>query len=264
MPYPLTRWFFSSGKYQTVIIIDISTQYIYMDKKIRYFCVLIALLIAALCVLPVSAAVETKPSISTSLSAVYIKAGQPITVMGIATGTVTEGVQVWIFAGNYVNVSIVPVNPSGTFSTTYNTSGLPPAKYYVIVQHPGSDNSLQITSSGYSGQVINKKTNATIFSFTGTGSVTDAAAVTALSNAFSAEGVDDIYAKQVFTILPENETVPTYPGTIAPGSATPATQSGTAAATTVVPAATKSPVAIVTVLAGIALALGAAMYVRKQ
>lgn len=234
-----------------------------MDKKIQYFCVLIALLIAALCVLPVSAAVEEKPSISASLSAVYIKSGQPITVMGIATGTVTEGVQVWIFAGNYVNVSTVMVNPSGTFSNTYNTSGLPPAKYYVIVQHPGNDNSLQITTSGYSGQVINRKTNATIFSFTGTGSVTDAAAVTALSNAFSSEGVDDIYSKQIFTILPENETVPTYPGTIAPGSTTSSTQSGTAAST-VVPAATKSPLAIVTVLAGIVLALGAALYVRKQ
>jgi hypothetical protein len=236
-----------------------------MDKKIRYFCVILALLIGALCVLPVSGATDVKPTISTSLSAVYIKAGQPITVMGIATGTVTEGVQVWIFAGNYVNVSTVMVNPSGTFSTTYNTSGLPPAKYYVIVQHPGSDNTFQITTSGYSGEVINRKTNATVFSFTGTGSITDAAAVTALTNAFSSPGVDDIYAKQVFTILPENETVPTYPGTIAPGSTTSSTQSGTAA-TTVVPAATtvKSPVAFVTVLAAIALALGAALYVRKQ
>ncbi len=113
------------------------------------------------------------------------------------------------------------VNPSGTFSNAYTTTGLAPAKYYVIVQHPGVDNSLQITTKGNTGQVINRKTNATVFSFTGAGNLVDAAAVTALSNAFNAPGVDDIYTKLVFTILPANEAVPTYPGnTPAPGSVT--------------------------------------------
>ena len=267
-----------------------------MQHNTRCICVLLVLqLIFALLVLPVSgitngtaAGSPAKPTISATLSAAYITPGQPIKVMGIATGTVTQGVQVWVFAGNYVNVSIVPVNPSGTFSATYTTTGLPPAKYYVIVQHPGSDNSLQIMTSGYAGQVINRKTNATIFNFTGTGSVHDEAAVTALSDAFNEPGVDDIYTKAVFTILPANETVPTYPGTIVPGldshgcnitagytwcgekqtcirtseetcSAASATQNVTPAATT-----RKSPVEIVTVLAGIVIALGAALYGRKQ
>jgi hypothetical protein len=240
----------------------------HMHKNTRYICGLLALqLIVALLVLPVSAATDAKPTISSSLSAVYLKAGTPLTVMGIATGTVTEGVQIWIFAGNYVNVSTVPVNPSGTFSTTYTTTGLAPAKYYVIVQHPGVDNSLEITKNGNSGQVINRKTNATIFSFTGTGSLSDTAAVTALSNAFNAPGVDDIYTKLVFTILPANEAVPTYPGTPAPGSVTSATQAAASDGTVTAPASTpakKSPVGMVTVIAGITLALGAALYTRKQ
>jgi hypothetical protein len=237
-----------------------------MHMNTRYFCILPAvLLIAALLVLPVSAATDGKPTISASLSAVYLKAGQPLTVMGVATGTVTEGVQVWIFSGNYVNVSTVPVNPSGTFSTFYTTSGLSPAKYYVIVQHPGSDNTLQITTSGNTGQVINRKTNATIFTFTGTGSLNGAAAVTALSNAFGAPDIDDVYTKLVFTILPAGEAVPTYPGiTLAP-SAPSDTQPLTTAATTAVPPATtrKAPVGFITILAGIALACGAVHSFRK-
>ena len=223
------------------------------------------LLLAALLVLPVSAAPDGKPTISASLSAVYLKAGQPLTVMGVATGTVTEGVQIWVFAGNYVNVSTVPVNPSGTFAKTYTTSSLSPAKYYVIVQHPGSDNSLQITTSGTAGQVINRKTNATIFTFTGSGSLTDTAAVTALSSAFEAPGVDDVYTKMVFTIIPAGETVPTYPGNTLAPSATSPSQPVTPGATTLVPTTTakKAPVESITILAGIALACGAIHSCRK-
>jgi len=232
-----------------------------MHMNTRYFCILPAvLLIAALLVLPASAATDGKPTISASLSAVYLKAGQPLTVMGVATGTVTEGVQIWIFSGDYVNVSTVPVNPSGTFAKTYTTSSLSPAKYYVIVQHPGSDNSLQITTSGTAGQVINRKTNATIFTFTGTGSLNGAAAATALSNAFGAPDVDDVYTKLVFTILPATETVPTYPGTTPPAPAITSTQPASAGTATVVPTATtpKAPVQVITILAGIGLIFGAA------
>jgi hypothetical protein len=232
-----------------------------MHKNTRFICGLLALqLIVALLVLPVSAATEGKPTISASMSTVFLKAGEPLTVQGIATGQVTEGVQIWIFAGNYLNVSTAAVNPSGTFSNAYTTTGLAPAKYYVIVQHPGADNSIQVTTKGNTGQVINKKTNATIFSFTGTGNLVDAAAVTALSNAFNADGVDDIYTKLVFTVLPANEAVPTYPGnTPAPGSVT--TGTGAVPGSTTV---AKSPVELVTVIAGITLALGAALYTRKQ
>ena len=102
----------------------------------------------------------------------------------------------------------------------------------MIVQHPGSDNSLQITTGGTPGQVINRKTNATIFTFTGSGSLTDTAAVTALSSAFEAPGVDDVYTKMVFTILPAGETVPTYPGNTLAPSATSPSQPATPGATT--------------------------------
>jgi hypothetical protein len=44
-----------------------------------------------------------------------------------------------VFAGNDVNVSIVPVKADGTYTKTCVTTGLPAATYYVSVQTPGND-----------------------------------------------------------------------------------------------------------------------------
>jgi hypothetical protein len=185
-----------------------------MKSNTRFlFTIVIAILVmAALVVLPVSGVVTPaapvptnsatqakQPFVSATVSAPSINAGQPVTISGTSTGPASE-VQIWIFAGNYVNVTMVPVNSDGKYSKTYATAGLPQATYYVFVQNPGADNKLQITTSGYSGQAVNANTGAVIFNFTGTGSVTDKAAVEALSNALALPGVDDIYTKAQFAI----------------------------------------------------------------
>jgi hypothetical protein len=140
----------------------------------------------------------------------------------------------WIFAGNYVNVTTVPVNADGTFSKTYPTTGLPPATYYVFVQSPGNDGvfDIDLYDAGiYSGQVVNTKTKAMIFNFTGAGSIQDAAASKALSDALNQPGNDDVYTKLTFQL--------TAPAATTMAAETP----GAAPAATAVPAAvpTKSP-----------------------
>jgi len=205
-------------------------------------------LLVLISVIPVSGADATttgvaasKPFISATVSSTAPVVGDDVTISGVATGgNLTDGVQIWIFAGEYINVSTVPVNADGTFSKTYSTTGFPPATYYVIVQSPSTNGQLDIVlqSTGpYAGEVVNVKTGQPIFTFTGTGSLQDADAVTALSNAFNQPGVDDIYTKLTFQLV------------------APAT--GSSSATTVVsPAATtaKSPVSPVTILAGLGIA----------
>ena len=44
------------------------------------------------------AATQAKPSVSATVSAASITAGQPITVSGTAPGDVIPGIQIWIFA----------------------------------------------------------------------------------------------------------------------------------------------------------------------
>jgi hypothetical protein len=211
--------------------------------------VLTLVLLAALLVLPVSGVVASitavsttspaavgatavKPSISATVSSETPSVGDPVTISGVATGgNLTSGVQVWVFAGNYVNVTTVPVNADGTYSKTYATTGLPPAIYYVFVQSPGTDGLFDINLYGadkYSGQVVNTKTKSTVFNFTGVGSVQDAAASQALSDILNLPGQDDVYTKLTFQLTATGVT----PEVAKTAAAVPATTSAPAAAAT--------------------------------
>ena len=231
-------------------------------KQSSVFLVSCVLLIAVLS-LPVSGADETlnaSANVSTGTAAPFISAmatpakatiGEPVTISGVATGgNLTNGVQIWVFAGNYVNDSTVLVNTDGTYSKVYQTNGLPAALYYVIVQSPGKDGSLNIvmdTTGQYSGQVMNTKTGKPIFTFTGTGSVQDSAAAQALSDAFNQPGVDDIYSKCTFQLVAaETAALVSTPALPAPVTTTK-----------------KSPVAVITVIAAIGL-LGIAVVQRSR
>lgn len=255
-----------------------------MMKSVSLGTAVIALVVlAALVVLPVSGMVYPLPTTSSSAATSTVPGttgvtgttaakqfvsatvssgapavGEPVTISGTVTGSMlSAGVQIWVFAGNYVNVSTVPLNADGTFTKTYNSTGLPPATYYVYVQSPGANGNynIDLQESGiYSGQVVNTQTNALIFNFTGTGSVQDAAASQALSDAINNQGVDDAYTKLTFQL-------------VAPGATPLAAQTLAAQTTAAVPAATttaKSPLTLeITGLALVMGGLGAAMYVRK-
>jgi hypothetical protein len=193
-----------------------------------------------------AAATPAKPFISATVSPADAGVGTPVTISGVTSGAnLSAGVQIWIFAGNYVNVSTAPVNADGTFSKTFDTTGLPAATYYIFVQSPGTDGAFGITmqSSGqYSGQVINVRTGATIFTFTGTGSVQDAAAAAALSDAINKQGGDDVYTKLTFNLLP-------------PAAATVKSVDTASPASSPAPSTTKSPLPLE--VTGIALIFGA-------
>jgi hypothetical protein len=222
-------------------------------KSVSLGIALIAIvLLAALIVLPASGVVAstttvtttppaatgipaTKLFISATVSTATLPVGNPVTISGLATGgNLSTGVQMWVFAGNYVNVTNVPVKADGTFSKTYLTTGLPPATYFVFVQSPGNDGIIDIDlvdAGMYSGQVFNTKTNAMIFNFTGVGNVQDAAASKALSDALNQPGQDDIYTKLTFQLTApvDNpvaaDTPATVPVTPAHPSSAPTTKS---------------------------------------
>jgi hypothetical protein len=209
------------------MISSIPTILITMKKKAFPLLVLAALAAAAILVLPVSGAVppsgtttaaaQQAPFVTATVSAASITAGTPVTVSGTSTGLGTE-IQIWVFAGNYVNVSLVPVSADGTYSKTYFTEGLPAATYYVYVQNPGNDSKFQITTSGFSGEVINSATGTVVFNFTGTGSAKGSAAAEALTNALSIPGVDDVYTKAQFVINPSAAAPPATTTALMPGS----------------------------------------------
>lgn len=222
------------------------------------------LLCAAMLVLPATGAVigdatpvTANPTITATVSSVTSAVGAPIKISGVLSGSnLTHEVQIWIFAGNFLNITKVPVNAKGAFTRTYQTTGLPPVTYYCFIQNPGTDGTYDIVeknADGFAGQVVNIKTGSTIFSFTGTGSVRDKEAVTALSGAFGQPDVDDIYTKLTFQLVAPDITL------AAPPYAAAETTPGVPVQTT-----TKSPVAALTVLAGICVAGFAVALTKKR
>lgn len=176
-------------------------------------------------------------AISTSTPSYYVTAsvttgtpvvGDPVTIFGTTAGdTLPTAVQIWVFAGNYVNVTKVPVDVAGDFSETFSTTGLLPATYYVFVESPGPNSDFNIDlaeSGGFAGQVVNKATNSLIFNLTGPGSRKNENASQALSEAFSDPEVDDVYTKLTFQLSAPNITTAITPTTTSPAQ-TPAARS---------------------------------------
>jgi hypothetical protein len=257
-----------------------------MKKSVSFFgtAVIAMVVLAALVILPVSGMVYPLPTTSssaeTSLEPVTVDVtatlaakhfvsatvspgslavGEPVIISGTVTGSMLPAnVRIWVFAGNYVNVSTVPVNADGTFSWIHSSTGLPLATYYVYVQSPGANGkyNLDLKEAGiYSGQVVNTSTNALIFNFTGAGSVQDAAASQALSDAINNQGVDDAYTKLTFQLIAPGHNAITLQKT----TSAPVTSAVPGEATTA-----KSPLPLeITGLALMMGGLGAAMYMRK-
>lgn len=231
----------------------------------------------------------TKPTITVSLIPSSPVVGDSVIISGTAKGgNLTPGVSMWIFAGNYVNITTVPVNESGFYSRKINTADLPPAYYYIFVQHPGSDTRFNIDVKGFSGQVINTNTGDIVFNFTGTGSVNDNAAAIALSTAFNSAGVDDVFSKTGVELLPSNTTLKTTTPvindiqvtmTVANGSRTneiPPVSTMAAAASpsnpdktmntgpVVTPSVTKAPLSTIMLILGIGIAATGLISRRKN
>jgi hypothetical protein len=185
-----------------------------------------------------------KPMVTATVSVTAPTVGDPVTISGVATGgNLSAGVQIWLFAGNYVNVTAVPVLADGSYSATYQTAGFPPATYYVFVQSPGVDGKFNIkleTTGKFSGQVVDSNTGVLLVNFTGTGSVQDAAAATALAEALNQRDVDDVYTKTTFQLV--------APATPASAALIPVSVAPSAPVSP-----TKSPLSPMTIVAGLGI-----------
>jgi len=218
------------------------------------------LIVVLLTFLPVSVPAAGAPSLSAMVSSTEPAIGEPVTVSGYAEGgNLMAGIRVWVFGGNYVNVTTVPVGSGGAFSATFSTADLPAGNYYILAEGAGNDGAfdLDLTRTGeYSFEIVNPKTGTKVMTFTGTGSVLDMAALELLSDALNKAGYDDPYAQLSFEVAGQSgESAPVV--TTAP-VLTP-TVSGTVAAATTA----KSPVPAAVPCAALVFA-GAALVLYRR
>jgi hypothetical protein len=248
-----------AGKKPIVLIMITAT--FFCMKIVRKTCLIVYafLLLVIVLVFPVSAvvasaatatpasvqsasAVGTNPMISGTVSVATPTVGDPVTISGAVTSsTPITSAQIWIFAGSYIDVSTVQVNTDGTYSKTFQTSGFPPATYYVFVQSPGNDGKFSIAldkSGKYSGQVVDTKDGSLLVNMTGKGSVQDSAAAVALTEALNKRSGDDVYTKTTFQL-------------VAPTTSAPIAAVTTASAVPIAP--TKSPLSLLALFGGLGL-----------
>jgi len=218
------------------------------------------LMVVLVTVLPVSVPAAGEPSLSAMVSSTEPALGEPVTVSGYAEGgNLTAGIRVWVFGGNYINVTTVPVGTNGAFSATFQTKDLPKGNYYILAEGAGNDGAfdLDLTKTGeYSFEVINPKTGTKIMTFTGVGSVLDMAALEMLSAALNQAGYDDPYAQLSFEVA---EQVGGTASAVTTTAVSTPVVSQTAAATTT----TKSPVSAVMPCAALVFA-GAALVLYRR
>jgi hypothetical protein len=154
------------------------------------------------------------PFISADASQSAVAQGDRILINGTASGTPSNGVQIWVLGNNYTIVAQQSVNPDSLFSyeiSRATTTKWAPGQVFVVAQHPGSNNQFDIYKNGDSvyNRMLGNPPGTKVFSLLGAGSIQGADAAEALVQAMNDLNVDDMYAK--FQFLVENPVI-----TIAP------------------------------------------------
>jgi|GEM_PF-4554459 len=146
-----------------------------------------------------------KPFVSATASQSMVAQGDTIFITGTATGNPRPGIQIWIFGQNSNIQKIVPVNSDGSFSFMLDgneTKALSPGQYFVIAQHPMTNNEFDVYPDA-SGQAVlsnDPKRGVERFSLTGPEGKRGAEAALALIEVINNENVDDIYTKLQFLV----------------------------------------------------------------
>jgi hypothetical protein len=146
-----------------------------------------------------------KPFVSATASQSRVAQGDIIFITGTATGNPLPGVQIWIFGENSNIQKIVPVNSNGSYSfmlDNKDTKELSPGQYFVIVQHPMTNNEFDVYPDDNGQAVLSNdpKRGVERFSLTGPEGKHGAEAAMALIEVLNSENIDDTYTKFQFIV----------------------------------------------------------------
>jgi hypothetical protein len=146
-----------------------------------------------------------KPFVSATASQSTVAQGDMIFITGTATGNPLPGIQIWIFGENSNIQKIVSVNSDGSFSLKLDgkdTKELSPGQYFVIVQHPMTNNEFDVYPDDNGQAVLSNdpKRGVEHFSLTGPTGKHGAEAAIALIEVMNSENIDDTYTKFQFLV----------------------------------------------------------------
>jgi hypothetical protein len=146
-----------------------------------------------------------KPFVSATASQSRVAQGDMIFITGTATGNPLPGIQIWIFGESNNIQKIVPVNSDASFSLkldSKDTKKLSPGQYFVIVQHPMTNNEFDVYPDATGQAVLSNdpKPGVQHFSLTGPEGKHGAEAALALIGVMNGKSIDDTYTKFQFLV----------------------------------------------------------------
>lgn len=149
-----------------------------------------------------------KPYITASVSQPVVASGDVLHIKGIAEGTPSNGVSIWIMGKNYMTNEIASTDAGSIFDYEIGrgtTDTMSNGQYFVVVQHPMQNGQFDIILKN--DYVVNLQMNMNenisgtqIFKITGSGSLQGPDAAEALITALDSQYIDDTYTKLGFII----------------------------------------------------------------
>ncbi len=154
----------------------------------------------------------SRPFVTAGIREATIARGDKLEIRGTATGNPSPGVAVWIFGINRVLYTTQAISADGSFSYELSegqTSALSSGQYYVVVQHPGYTNTLDIYPDPARQVVLSTYpvTGSPIFRMSGAGSLMSAQAANALIDALDSPFIDDTYTTTTFLLVNPQITI---------------------------------------------------------
>jgi len=148
----------------------------------------------------------TRPFVAASIPRTIVARGDPVVIRGTATGNPSPGVGIWIFGVNRFIYSTEAVNPDSSFAYTLRegqTADLSVGQYYVIIQHPGYTNTLDIYPDPSRQLVLSTRPvpGSAVFRIGGAGALMSAQAADALIRALASPFIDDTYSAMSFMLV---------------------------------------------------------------
>lgn len=138
-----------------------------------------------------------------SINSAMIALGDQILIGGKATEK-PKSVGLWLFHNSYFLHRYIYIHPDGSFLDSLPIEVLnllPTGQYFVLLQHPGDDNSFNVLPVRESDRIkVVSTVNDIAVDLTGEGSLKGLDAAGAVESMLNAGSIDDIYIKLTFSL----------------------------------------------------------------
>jgi hypothetical protein len=162
----------------------------------------------------------SRPFVTAGIPQATVARGDPVEVYGTATGDPSPGVAVWTFGVNRFLYDTEEINADSSFSYTLSegeTAGLATGQYYMVIQHPGYTNTLDVYPDANRQLVLSAYPvpGSVLFRVGGAGALMSSQAADALIQSLASPFIDDTYMALSFLLVnPQITIIPPVNSTV--------------------------------------------------